>query len=120
MQFVFNDPYIKPLRKDLRARQTPEEKILWQELRNKKFRKTKFYRQYSVGRYILDFYCPKYKLAVELDGRPHRDKTRVIYDRVRTQQLGELSIKVLRFWNYEIHENLNGVLSEIKKDLHPY
>ncbi len=108
-----NDPKLKDLRITLRRNETKTEKILWSYLRNKNFQDFKFYRQYSVGNYILDFYCPKKKLAIELDGGHHAEKENKEYDKERTLFLNDLNIKVLRFWNNEVLNNLEGVFEEI-------
>ena len=67
---IFNTLFIKNKRKSLRKSQTDAEKKLWSKLRNKNIFGYKFYRQYGIGPYIADFYCPKLKLAVEADGGP--------------------------------------------------
>lgn len=99
----------------LRKTQTQAEKILWQELRNNKTG-IKFRRQYPVGNYVLDFYAPKIGLGIELDGSIHKENKE--YDKERTKYLNFQDIKVIRFWNYEIKNNLENVLKKIK-DLTP-
>jgi very-short-patch-repair endonuclease len=108
---MYNDQIQKPTRSKLRKIQTPEEKILWDKLRNKKFGGFKFYRQYGVGPYILDFFCPKTRLAIELDGEIHKEK--VEYDRERKLFIEDVGIYILRFWNREISDNLEKVLLKI-------
>jgi len=66
--FIRNNPKLKTRRKKLRQNQTEAEKLLWSQLRNKRFYGVKFFRQYSIGHYILDFYSPAFRLAIELDG----------------------------------------------------
>jgi len=73
MKYLQNDPALKQRRRELRRNQTDAEKALWAYLRNKQFYGMKFFRQYSIGPYILDFYCPNMKLAVELDGNSTTD-----------------------------------------------
>lgn len=68
MKFTYNDEILKLRRKELRKSETDAEKIIWKYLRNKQFYGIKFLRQYSVGPYIVDFYCPFDRLAIELDG----------------------------------------------------
>jgi very-short-patch-repair endonuclease len=101
-------------RRELRKEQTPEENILWQQIRNRKLG-FKFRRQYSVGGYILDFYCPEIKLVIELDGMQHFGKDNKLYDEERTSYLKISGCKVLRFKNKEINENLEKVISTIVK-----
>lgn len=88
---------------------------MWIYLRNKRLNGLKFFRQYSVGGYILDFYCPKIRLAIELDGSQHGESESVIYDKTRDEYLSLLDIKVIRFWNKEVIENINEVLTKIKQ-----
>ena len=95
--FLHNDPKLKERRKDLRNNQTKEEKFLWMNLRQKKLG-FRFLRQHSIGPYIVDFYCPEKKLAIELDGYQHREKENKIYDKNRDEYLELNDIKVLRFW----------------------
>ena len=68
MPLIYNKTGIKERRRELRKNQTDVERLLWKQIRNKNFFGLKFFRQYSVGAYIVDFYCPKLKLAIELDG----------------------------------------------------
>ena len=65
MKFLRNDPTLKQQRRELRHNQTDAERTLWAKVRNKQFFGMRFFRQYSIGPYILDFYCPTVKLAVE-------------------------------------------------------
>lgn len=71
----------------------------------------KFRRQHSLGKYIADFYCPEKKLVIELDGGQHSAQKE--YDENRTRYFATLGVRVLRVWNNEIRENLNGVLLKI-------
>ena len=112
--FLRNDPKLKFRRKELRHNKTKEEKFLWASLRRKNLG-YKFTRQYSIGPYILDFYCPKIRLAVELDGAVHSDKDSKLYDKEREKYLNSVNIKVIRFWNSEVEENIEKVLERILK-----
>lgn len=112
--FTYNDPKLKPRRKELRHNETPEEKMLWDKLRRKNLG-YKFTRQYSVGPYILDFYCVKKRVAIELDGFYHLENKN--YDKERDEYLNMNDIKVLRFWNSQISANMNEVLEKIIKEL---
>ena len=73
----------------------------------------KFFRQYSIGPYILDFYCPNMKLAVELDGGQHNQCENKEYDAVRSEYLKAQGIEVMRFWNNEVLVDIESVLSEL-------
>ena len=115
--FTYNDPKLKPRRKELRRNETREEKLLWTSLRRKKLG-FKFTCQYSVGPYILDFYCVEKRIAVELDGLQHiKDKD---YDQARDEFLLLNDIKVLRFWNDEIRDNISRVLEKIIMELETF
>lgn len=103
----------------LRREETRAEKILWEKLRNKKLG-VKFRRQHPVDMYILDFYAPDIKLAIELDGSTHNIKENREYDNDRKEYLKSKGIEILRFWNSEMEKNLESVLNKIKsktKDL---
>jgi very-short-patch-repair endonuclease len=95
-----------------RKNQTDVEKILWHHLRNKQIEGLKFRRQYPVGSYILDFYCIESQLAIELDGSQHIGNKS--YDTIRSQYFNKLGIEILRFWDNEIIENIDGVLEVVR------
>ena len=116
MPLIYNKTGIKERRRELRKNQTDVERLLWKQIRNKNFFGLKFFRQYSVGAYIVDFYCPKLKLAIELDGGQHAEEGNKEYDKIRTDYLKSMGIKVMRFWNNDVIHNIEGVLEEIKKN----
>ncbi len=101
-------------RKKLRRDATPHEVILWSRLRNSQLG-FKFRRQHSIGKYVVDFYCPEKKLVIEIDGSQHLDQEG--YDEIRTKYLSELGCKVIRFWDNEINNNLEGVILKIMEEL---
>lgn len=103
-----------PFVKELRKNQTREESLLWSKLRSNQLG-FKFRRQHPIQNYILDFYCPSLRLAIELDGGQHQENKE--YDQTRTKLLNSLGIKVLRFWNNELIDNLEGVLETILQEL---
>jgi very-short-patch-repair endonuclease len=115
MTQLFNKSFLRNTRKSLRNNQTEAEKKLWLHLRNKQMNGLKFRRQFSIGSYILDFYCPEKHIAIELDGSQHAKPDVSKYDIERTEYLKSLGIKVLRFWNNEVIENMEGVLDQINK-----
>ena len=90
---------------------------MWNRLKAGQLLGKKFRRQHSVGFYILDFYCPEKKLAVELDGSAHDNPEAQSYDLKRDRFLSDFGIRVLRFQGKEILSNLNGVIEEIEKNL---
>lgn len=111
---VVNRKEIKGLRRNLRSNLTPAEATLWSCLKAGNLEGTKWRRQFSVGNYILDFYCPKYKLCIELDGSYHYTMQGDTYDLDRTEFLRLKGIQVLRFENKDIWDNISGVLDTIK------
>ena len=102
--------------------QTESEEILWERLRNRKLNGFKFRRQHPIADFIADFFCLECNLVVEVDGDYHNEREQKEYDEGRTYELGELNIKVIRFTNREVLENLGFVLKEISnylKSPHP-
>jgi very-short-patch-repair endonuclease len=116
---IFNKNTVKEKRKTLRKEMPPAEVVLWQVLRNKQANGHKFRRQYSVDRYILDFYCPSAKLAIEIDGDSHFKEEAIKADKIRQKAIEDMGIEFLRFTNHDIHENLEGVFEKILMHLPP-
>jgi very-short-patch-repair endonuclease len=114
MPQINNQKHLKPFRKNLRNHSTSAEATLWNSLKNSQLKNRKFRRQHSVGDFILDFYCPSEKLAIELDGQDHYEGYGLEQDEKRKIYLNSLNINVLRFENKEVFERLEGVLEEIK------
>ncbi len=112
MQHFYIDS-TKEQRKQLRKNMTEEEVILWAYIR-KRFPQHKFRRQVGIGPYIADFYCPKVKLVIELDGSQHLDSER---DVTREKYMNTLGLTTIRFWNGDVRKNLNGVLMKIEQQL---
>jgi very-short-patch-repair endonuclease len=104
-------PEIEAAARRLRRNMTPAEKKLWEALRGKQLGGLKFRAQHPVGPFILDFYCPACKLAVELDGGVHEDQT--AHDEARTRQLNDYGYNVIRFRNEEVLGDLPSVLEQI-------
>lgn len=111
---IHNRKYLKDFRKELRNDLTPAEAVLWTCLQKKQFGGRKFRRQHSIGKYVVDFYCPAEKLAIELDGAGHFTQAAEKYDMRRDKYIGDLGIKVLRFENSDIFDHLEAVLEDIK------
>jgi very-short-patch-repair endonuclease len=112
-----NQPHLIEKRKLLRKNLTSAEATLWLCLKNKQLNGKRFRRQYSFGNFILDFYCPEVKLAIELDGKDHFSAIGAEKDVNRDEFLKEHRITVLRFENKLVFEQLEGVLNEIKSKL---
>jgi very-short-patch-repair endonuclease len=111
-----NLEYLKPTRKSLRLSLTPAEATLWKVIKNEKLDGRKFRRQHSIGNYVLDLYCPGEKLAIELDGEVHFQDQAFEADFQRTIYLQNLDIRVLRFENRSVFEELDWVLGVIKNN----
>jgi very-short-patch-repair endonuclease len=92
---------------------TDAENMLWFKLRRKQLKGYQFYRQKIIGKYIVDFYCPKANLVIELDGGQHYSETGKARDRARDDVLIEMGIKVLRFSDRDVFENIAGVMEGI-------
>lgn len=102
--------------RQLRREMTPAEKKLWARLRFDQLDGFQFRRQHAVGNFILDFFCAKAKLVVELDGDSHADQ--VEYDEERTKWLNEQKhYRVIRFTNREVNENIEAVVEKIREEL---
>ena len=108
---------MKPYRRKLRNRMTAAEVALWMMIKNKQVNGERFLRQFSIGHYIVDFYCHKYKLAIELDGAGHFTDEGREYDARRTEFLNSVGVTVIRIENTLIFNYPMQVLEEIKSRL---
>ena len=113
MSQIFNRHDLKEKRQQLRNETTLPECLLWQSLRGERSG-VKFRRQHSVGHYILDFYCPALRLAVELDGYSHDFDQAQVSDAQRTEFLETSGIMVIRVQNRDVLQNLEGVVKWIE------
>jgi very-short-patch-repair endonuclease len=100
--------------RQLRRNSTDVERILWRQLRERLL-PWKFRRQHPIGRRITDFACPAAKLVIELDGGQHSDQAHA--DDQRSAELTTHGYRVIRFWNNEVTENIDGVLETIRRAL---
>ena len=110
-----NIPPLKARRRELRNNSTAAEAILWKYLRRRQLLGKRFRRQYSIGRYIVDFFCVECDLAVELDGAPHFQELRTEYEPERTAFLQALGIELIRFENRIVYQNIEAVLETIRE-----
>ena len=101
----------------LRRNETIAEKLLWEKLRNNQLEGLKFRRQHPVNIYIADFYCHKFKLIIELDGDYHDQEEQKQKDEVRTEVLRLNGLKIIRFKNEEVEQDINQVLTTIKNKI---
>ncbi len=102
---------LKPLARQMRREPTPAENKLWQRLRNKQILDYKFRRQHAIGRFIVDFYCRQARLVIEVDGPTH-DYT-IKEDAIRQEFLESQNLRVIRFSNADVLQNIDGVLQKI-------
>lgn len=100
---------------ELRHHQTEAETKLWQTLRSHRLENIHFRRQHAIGAYIVDFCAPRQKLIIEVDGGQHASQQK--YDIERTEFFESRGYRVLRFWNHEVMENLDGVVRMIMEAL---
>jgi very-short-patch-repair endonuclease len=115
MGYINNRKYLLQKRRDLRNNPTDAEKYLWRELKNRQLCGRKFRRQHSVGNYIIDFYCPEEKLAIEVDGEQHSYGEQLKYDEERTRYLQTFGIVVLRIKNTDVLFSRDEVVKRIEK-----
>ena len=117
MDRTFNRPVQKHLRQHLRNHASDAERKLWQLLRAKQLLGFKFRRQQGIGQYVVDFYCPQAKLAVEIDGATHSTSQEMAADLQRMERIETHGISILRFSNSDVFENQDGVMSAIVESL---
>ena len=112
--YIHNEASQKLLRQSLRNNATSAEAILWRALKGKQIDGLKFRRQFGVGPYVIDFYCPEIRLGIELDGGVHKTSYTNEYDEMRTKFLNENRIRVMRFDNEVVYNNVEGIIEAIK------
>ncbi len=113
MTELFNKKQEKEKRRNLRFNQTFAEKTIWSHLRRKQLG-VRFRRQFGIGTYVVDFYCPKKYLIIEIDGDTHFEVHQIEYDLKRSKYFESLGMKVVRFTNQEIYQDLDRVLLTIR------
>ena len=109
----YSNPRIKPVRRNLKHQMTGPEKKLWYALRDRRLNGLKFRRQYSIGRYIVDFYCASARIAIEIDGDSHYIGDTPAYDKAREEFIEDNGITMLRFTNQEVMKSIEGALQTI-------
>ena len=108
------------LARNLRKNATIQERRLWNLLKNRQFHNLKFKRQQPIGDYIVDFICKEAKIIIEIDGGQHNEPENIEYDKTRNKYLNNLGYKVIRFWNNEIYENIEGVVLRLREEINPH
>lgn len=107
------DPQLLVFAKTMRHTATDAENLMWQLIRAKRFMNLKFRRQHVIAPYIVDFYCHEISLVIELDGSQHGTDDAIEYDAERTKFLEALNLKVVRYWNHEVLQNMDVVLEDL-------
>jgi very-short-patch-repair endonuclease len=102
---------LKGFSRELRKNMTDAERLIWKHIKGKRILGVQFYRQKIIENYIVDFYCPTASLVIEIDGGQHFEENIQKADCRRDKKLSELGLKVLRFNNAEVMNNIDGVLS---------
>ena len=101
----------------LRNNMTEPEKLLWKYLKENQLKGYKFRRQHPIDIFVVDFYCHKAKLVIEIDGESHTRSEIMNYDEGRTIELQNLGLKVIRFSNDQVNNDIYQVLKEIENHL---
>lgn len=117
MSLPYNGDLIK-YAKELRKNATPWERKLWHYFL--KDYSVRFQRQKVIGNYIVDFYCSKARVAIELDGGGHFTEDKIKYDNDRMEELKKQGVKVIRFYNIDVDKNFYEVCSQIGREVNKY
>lgn len=113
MPRLYNLNSHKALRRQLRREATTAERRLWCYLKNRKFHGFLFRRQHGIGRYIVDFYCPKLRLVIEIDGEVHQKLEIHLNDEIRQRYIEDCYLRVVRFTNDEVNNNIVEVMKKL-------
>lgn len=111
---IHYNPQLKTLSRKLRNQSTMSEILLWQKLRAKQVKGLQFMRQKPIGNYIVDFYCSKLKLVIEIDGYSHSSEETYKRDKTRQSDLESLGLTILRFDDKNVKQDLDGVVRVIE------
>lgn len=103
------------LKRQLRVSLTEPERRLWSKLRARQLHGLKFRRQHGIGPFIVDFYCPERSLVLEIDGESHADAEQIRKDQQRDRYLESIGLRVIRYQNHDVMNNLDGVLEDLLK-----
>lgn len=115
---VYYNPKLKKLSRELRKKGTLSEVLLWNMVKGRKIKGYQFMRQKPIGNYIVDFFCSKLKLVIEIDGISHNEKDKS--DQIRRRNLEALGLSVLRFYEWDVKENIHAVAQVIEDWMEKY
>ena len=108
---------LKQYSRQLRKNMTDAERHLWAKIRMKQLKGYQFYRQKPIGDYIVDFFCPRAKLVIEVDGSQHLYDETIEYDRIRDDYLSSLGLRILRFTNTDVLTHIERVVESIIENI---
>ena len=112
-RWVRYNPRLKQIARKLRKDMTLSEILLWQHIKGKQLLGYDFHRQKPIDEYVADFYCPRLKLVIEIDGDSHDGKEDA--DRKRQEKLESLGLTVLRFWDWDVKDNVDGIVEHLRE-----
>jgi len=107
---------LKPLGRRLRGSLTDAKKLLWSKIRKGQLAGLQFNRQKPIGHYIVDFYCDKAGLVIEIDGGQHYEDRNILKDKIRERYFGKIGLKTIRFTNLDVLKNINSVVEKIYQE----
>lgn len=108
---------LKPLGRRLRSRLTDAEKLLWSKIRKGQLAGLQFNRQKPIGNYIVDFYCDKANLIIEIDGGQHYEDRNILNDKIRDKYFRKIGLRVMRFTNLDVLKNIDSVVGKIYQEI---
>ena len=114
-KFLWYHPMLKEYARQDRNKSTKSEVLFWMQVRNKQLRGYDFHRQKPVDYFILDFFCSRLMLGIELDGITHHEDAVIAKDKIKEQRMNDLGITVLRFRDEEVYHHMQIVLLEIER-----
>jgi len=110
---IYYNKKLKNTARTLRKNMTDAERLLWSKIRRKEIKGYQFYRQKTIGDYIVDFYCPAAKLIIEVDGSQHYEEKGLIKDRIRDEYMNRLGFRVLRIPTTDVTECVDDVVDVV-------
>ena len=109
---IYYNPKLKALSKELRKKGTLSEVLLWNALKGKQIKGYQFMRQKPIDEYIVDFFCSKLKLIIEIDGISHNEKSE--RDQIRQRKLESIGLSIIRFYEWDIRKDIRAVVQGIE------
>jgi len=117
MTKIYNQKHLKEIRRHLRKNMSNAEANLWSKLNRKQINGERFLRQFSIENYVIDFFCPKLKLAIEVDGDTHFSDEDIANDRKRQNDIENAGISFLRVTNIEVYDSIDSVINIITNNV---